>query len=58
MTTIATITHDVNGIMMDLNGRLTSWPNVTWLASAHARLMIESEEINQRTGANCKECDL
>jgi len=48
MTTIATITHDVNGIRMNINGVVHHWSNQSYLAESHAQEMIRSERLQAK----------
>lgn len=48
MTTIATITHDVNGIRMNIGGVIHHWANQSWLAEAHAQALIRSQKLEAK----------
>lgn len=48
MTTVATITHDVNGIRMNINGVVHHWSNQSYLAESHAQALIQSERLQAK----------
>lgn len=46
--TTATITHDVNGIRMDIDGASYHWSNQSWLAEAHAQALIRGQRLEAK----------
>lgn len=45
---IATITHDVNGIRMNIGGTVHHWANQSWLAESHAQIMMRCEALESK----------
>ncbi len=46
--TVATITHDVNGIRMNIDGVVHHWANQSWLAEAHAQSLIRGQRLEAK----------
>jgi hypothetical protein len=46
--TIATITHDVNGIRMNIDGVVHSWANQSWLAESHAQSIVRCQRLEAK----------
>ncbi len=44
----ATITHDVNGIRMNLDGTVHHWANQSWLAESHAQVMMRNQWLEAK----------
>ena len=44
----ATITHDVNGIRMNIDGTVHHWANQSWLAESHAQMMIRAQWLDAK----------
>lgn len=48
MTNIATITHDVNGIRINIDGVVHHWANQSWLAESHAQALIRGQKLDAK----------
>lgn len=46
--TVATITHDVNGIRMNIDGVTHHWSNQSWLAEAHAQSLVRTQKLEAK----------
>lgn len=44
----ATITHDVNGIRMNIDGTIHHWSNQSWLAESHAQMIMRAEFLDAK----------
>lgn len=44
----ATITHDVNGIRMNIDGVIHHWANQSWLAESHAQSIVQCERLEAK----------
>jgi hypothetical protein len=44
----ATITHDVNGIRMNIDGVVHHWANQSWLAESHAQSLVRCERLEAK----------
>jgi len=45
---VATITHDVNGIRINIDGVVHHWANQSWLAEAHAQSLVRCEKLEAK----------
>lgn len=45
---LATVTHDVNGIRINIDGVVHHWANQSWLAEAHAQSLVKCEQLEAK----------